>query len=112
MTEVESAEIGQAYRGVIVHATGYAPLEGYHLPELRFRSAAPDAAGMIELEFVARAPEMASVGGGTASRRLVAAQFVPQALLDQARGIRVIAAENSREVPLVRPPNPARRPAG
>lgn len=96
---VLAVEAGQAHRGLIVTATGAAQLQGYFRPELRLRNGGrPGPDGFIELDFVAIPPETTTLQpGDAATRRLVAAQFLPSDLVAAARGVRVIAAGGALE---------------
>jgi hypothetical protein len=98
---IERIDVGQAARGVIVDAAGYALLPGYYRPELRLIDGGrPAADGMIELEFVAIAPATVDTAApGTETRRLIAAQFLPSELIRGARGVRVLAVGNMAEHP-------------
>lgn len=93
---VESLELGQAHRGVIATATGLADLAGFFSPELRLlNDGRPAADGMIELAFVARPPEAATMAADPAARRLVAALYIPAELMAAAKGVRVVGGSNA-----------------
>ncbi|MEM8741398.1 MAG: hypothetical protein AAGE13_07860 [Pseudomonadota bacterium] len=93
---VESLEIGQAYRGMIAQVSALASMQGYFAPELRLiDDGQPDAEGYIVMEFVARPPDSTALEAALATRRLVAALFVPEELAAAAQGVRVLGVENS-----------------
>ncbi|MEL6236579.1 MAG: hypothetical protein AAFR46_19455 [Pseudomonadota bacterium] len=93
---VESLEIGQAHLGMIAQVSALASMQGYFAPELRLiDDGRPDAEGYIVMEFVARPPDATALEAALATRRLVAALFVPEALAAAAQGVRVLGAENS-----------------
>lgn len=97
VAQVESLEIGRGHRGHVVSATGLVPLQGYFAPELRLvDEGRPDAEGMIAFEFLARPPEAARLGAAEeATRRLLAAAFLPDELAAGATGVRILANSNS-----------------
>jgi hypothetical protein len=97
IANVESIEIGRSYKGYLVQATGYTVVEGYFEPQLRpLNGGKPAADGLIELEFIARPPVVTNLGvSDLAARRVIAAQFLGDLLVQDAKGVRVIAEGNS-----------------
>lgn len=97
VAEVTSVEVGTATGGILVQARGIAPLLGYYEGRLRLvqgQVLSPD--GLIQVEFVARAPEAAPVTSGSPeARAITAAQFIDADTLGTATGVRVIAANGA-----------------
>lgn len=98
---VGSVEIGRTRDGILVTAIGTADRLGYSLPTLRARrNGQPGADGFIDLDFVATqpAPELNFPVGTTRTRALRADLPISLRDLGNARGIRVIAATNARQI--------------
>ncbi len=90
-------EIGSLFDGYMLAVFGEAPTTGWFAPELRPRNggaASPD--GMLELDFVAAAPEKNGAAPGEigtdAQRRIRADYQITRRALVGMRGVRVYAA--------------------
>jgi hypothetical protein len=101
VTSIRTATIERSFRGVIVRVEAVAPTQGFHDAVLVARDGgAADAAGIVTLELIARAPLEPAAVGQERTRLLVTGLFVPNDQLRNLRGFRVVTGQGAVTLPL------------
>ena len=92
--QITAMSVERTPAGVIVHATGLPPTQGFHSADLvAVRSANP---GELAFEFRVSPPAQAPRIGSARSREVVAATFLSRQQVSGVRRIRVTAGRNNR----------------
>jgi len=84
--------------GVIVHAMGLPPTQGYHDAELVVQNGGIPVKGVLSFEFRAAPPPQPAAVSTQRSREVLVGLYLTNQQLDGVRRIEVIAARNRRTV--------------
>jgi len=92
LATIDSAVMEPARFGSILRVTTTTPTQGYHGARLApIGRVEPDENGMIQFELRGQQPDSVQPTGPARTRQIVVATFIPQAVRDQTRVIRVIS---------------------
>lgn len=94
--QVLNLRVEQVPGGAIIHATGLTRTQGWWDAELVAQNHGRPQAGELTYHFRVAAPRSQTRVSTEASRRVTAAQYVPQQVLDQVRRVVVVGAGNQQ----------------
>lgn len=96
--QVLSVRVERNQGGVIVHAMGLPPTQGYYDAELVVQNGGIPVKGVLSFEFRAAPPPQPAAVSTQRSREVLVGLYLTNQQLDGVRRIEVIAARNRRTV--------------
>lgn len=96
IAQITNLTVVNAQGGVIVHATGLPPTQGYFNAELFPRNEEKPEGGALVYEFRVLEPIRQQRVSSEVSREVIVAHFISNAKLQGVNEIKVVATQNSR----------------